>query len=279
MLTNELPNQASKATLKDNTLHNILIHKLRHCVVGHLPPCSWSSSSLLWIQGLYYLSILYIGNVFNSNGPSLLGLSLSLSHAYRLHPYLTLTLPSPHLYLTPSCCCCQSTPPCLLGGGGESVSVALWGFAASFSRQSSSRAATPEGSLHKSRADSVVRPYPLLISILLPICPTLPPSYPNFTPPPPHPHRALISPQSYPHFTPTLPHLTPTSPPPHPHLTPTSPTPHPHLTHTSPTSCPHLTSLPPHLTLTLPSPYPHLTLTLPPPHPSSPPSHPAYLHH
>ena len=39
---------------------------------------------------------------------------------------------------------------------GESVSVALWGFAASFSRQSSSRAATPEGSLHKSRADSVV---------------------------------------------------------------------------------------------------------------------------
>ena len=40
---------------------------------------------------------------------------------------------------------------------GESVSVALWGFAASFSRQSSSRAATPEGSLHKSRADSVVR--------------------------------------------------------------------------------------------------------------------------
>ena len=40
---------------------------------------------------------------------------------------------------------------------GESASVVLWGFAASFSRQSSSRAATPEGSLHKSRADSVVR--------------------------------------------------------------------------------------------------------------------------
>ena len=41
--------------------------------------------------------------------------------------------------------------------GGESVSVALWGFAASFTRQSSSRAATPEESLHKSRTDSVVR--------------------------------------------------------------------------------------------------------------------------
>ena len=39
---------------------------------------------------------------------------------------------------------------------GKSASVVLWGFAASFSRQSSSRAATPEGSLHKSRADSVV---------------------------------------------------------------------------------------------------------------------------
>ena len=39
---------------------------------------------------------------------------------------------------------------------GESASVVRWGFAASFSRQSSSRAATPEGSLHKSRADSVV---------------------------------------------------------------------------------------------------------------------------
>ena len=38
---------------------------------------------------------------------------------------------------------------------GESASVVLWGFAASFSRQSSSRAATPEGSLHKSR-ESVV---------------------------------------------------------------------------------------------------------------------------
>ena len=36
---------------------------------------------------------------------------------------------------------------------GESASVVLWGFAASFSRQSSSRAATPEGSLHKSRAE------------------------------------------------------------------------------------------------------------------------------
>ena len=33
-------------------------------------------------------------------------------------------------------------------GGGESIYFALWGFAASFSRQSSSRAATPEGSLH-----------------------------------------------------------------------------------------------------------------------------------
>ena len=40
---------------------------------------------------------------------------------------------------------------------GESASVVLWEFAASFSRQLSSRAATPEGSLHKSRADSVVR--------------------------------------------------------------------------------------------------------------------------
>ena len=59
------------------------------------------------------------------------------------------------LMKTVACCCCQPTPPCLLGG--ESVSVALWGFAASFSRQSSSRAAMPEGSLHKSRADSVVR--------------------------------------------------------------------------------------------------------------------------
>ena len=46
--------------------------------------------------------------------------------------------------------------PLLPAYWGESVSVALWGFAASFSRQSSSRAATPEGSLHKSRADSVV---------------------------------------------------------------------------------------------------------------------------
>ena len=47
--------------------------------------------------------------------------------------------------------------PLLPAYWGESVSVALWGFAASFSRQSSSRAATPERSLHKSRADSVVR--------------------------------------------------------------------------------------------------------------------------
>ena len=47
--------------------------------------------------------------------------------------------------------------PLLPAYWGDSVSVALWGFAASFSRQSSSRAATPEGSLHKSRADSVVR--------------------------------------------------------------------------------------------------------------------------
>ena len=46
--------------------------------------------------------------------------------------------------------------PAYWGGGGESVSVPLWGFAASSSRQSSSRAAMPEGSLHKSRADSVV---------------------------------------------------------------------------------------------------------------------------
>ena len=46
--------------------------------------------------------------------------------------------------------------PLLPAYWGESVFVALWGFAASFSRQSSSRAATPEGSLHKSRADSVV---------------------------------------------------------------------------------------------------------------------------
>ena len=34
--------------------------------------------------------------------------------------------------------------PLLPAYWGESVSVALWGFAASFSRQSSSRAATPE---------------------------------------------------------------------------------------------------------------------------------------
>ena len=46
--------------------------------------------------------------------------------------------------------------PLLPAYWGESASVVLWGFAASFSRQSSSRAATPEGSLHKSRADSVV---------------------------------------------------------------------------------------------------------------------------
>ena len=46
--------------------------------------------------------------------------------------------------------------PLLPAYWGESVSFALWGFAASFSRQSSSRAATLEGSLHKSRADSVV---------------------------------------------------------------------------------------------------------------------------
>ena len=38
--------------------------------------------------------------------------------------------------------------PLLSAYWGESVSVALWGFAASFSHQSSSRAATPEGSLH-----------------------------------------------------------------------------------------------------------------------------------
>ena len=52
------------------------------------------------------------------------------------------------------CCCCH---PLLPAYWGKSVSVALWGFAASFFRQSSSRAATPEGSLHKPRADSVVR--------------------------------------------------------------------------------------------------------------------------
>ena len=45
-------------------------------------------------------------------------------------------------------------------GGGESVSVVLWGFAAmALLGQSSSRAATPEGSLHKSRVDSVVCAY------------------------------------------------------------------------------------------------------------------------
>ena len=53
--------------------------------------------------------------------------------------------------------CVVVVNPLLPDYWGESVSVALWGFAASFSRQSSSRAATPEGSLHKSRADSVVR--------------------------------------------------------------------------------------------------------------------------
>ena len=47
--------------------------------------------------------------------------------------------------------------PLLPANWGESVSVALGGFAASFSRQSSGKAATPEGSLHKSRADSVMR--------------------------------------------------------------------------------------------------------------------------
>ena len=46
------------------------------------------------------------------------------------------------------CCSCLPTPPSLLG---ESISIA------NFYRQSSNRAATPEGSLHKSRADSVVR--------------------------------------------------------------------------------------------------------------------------
>ena len=46
--------------------------------------------------------------------------------------------------------------PLLPAYWGESASVVLWGFAASFSCQSSSKAATPEGSLHKSRADSVV---------------------------------------------------------------------------------------------------------------------------
>ena len=157
-----------------------------------------------------------------------------------LYPHLTFTLPLPVVVVNPLLPAYWGG-----GGGGESVSVALWGFAATFSRQSSSRAATPEGSLHKSRADSVVRPYPLLISILLPICPTLPPSYPNLTPPPPHPHH------------------TPTSPPPHPHLTPTSPTPYPHLTHILPS--PHLTptSPYPHITITLPSLYPHLTPTSP----------------
>ena len=45
--------------------------------------------------------------------------------------------------------------PLLPACWGESVSVVSWGFAASFSRQSSSRVATPERSLHKSRADSV----------------------------------------------------------------------------------------------------------------------------
>ena len=39
---------------------------------------------------------------------------------------------------------------------GESASVVFWGFAASFSRQLSSRAAMTKGSLHKSRAESVV---------------------------------------------------------------------------------------------------------------------------
>ena len=47
-------------------------------------------------------------------------------------------------------------PACWGGGGGESVSVVSWGFAANFSRQSANRAATPEGSLHKSKANSVV---------------------------------------------------------------------------------------------------------------------------
>ena len=58
-------------------------------------------------------------------------------------------------------CMCSSltsvvVDPLLPDYWGESASVDLWGFAASFSRQSSRRAATPEGSLHKSRADSVV---------------------------------------------------------------------------------------------------------------------------
>ena len=52
------------------------------------------------------------------------------------------------LYLFIYLCCCLPTPSCLLG---ESVSVVLWGFAASFSRQTFSRAARPEGSLHKSK--------------------------------------------------------------------------------------------------------------------------------
>ena len=48
-----------------------------------------------------------------------------------------------------ACCCCLPTPPCLLGGVHFCCSMG-------FRRQSSSRAATPEGSLHKSRADSMV---------------------------------------------------------------------------------------------------------------------------
>ena len=46
--------------------------------------------------------------------------------------------------------------PLLLACWGESVSVGLWGSTASFSSQSSSRAATPEGSLRTPRTDSVV---------------------------------------------------------------------------------------------------------------------------
>ena len=89
------------------------------------------------------------------------------------HHYCTLLLPQQHsiflyyiVYLLNFCslkcfhhpldCCIVVVDPLLPDYWGESASVVSWGFAASFSRQSSSRAATPKGSLHKSRADSVV---------------------------------------------------------------------------------------------------------------------------
>ena len=72
------------------------------------------------------------------------------------HVFLSLLTTTTMFIVTILCTVVVVVDPLLPAYWGESASVVLWGFAASFSRQSSSRAATPEGSLHKSRADSVV---------------------------------------------------------------------------------------------------------------------------